>query len=76
MAAATGRARQGAARATSDIADRGQHSADELGAGAGELEPLRWQVMETGEQGRLWTELIERHHYLGTACPWARIYAI
>ena len=47
-----------------------------LEASAGELEPLRWQIVDTREQSRLWTELIERHHYLGTACPWARIYAI
>jgi Domain of unknown function (DUF4338) len=31
---------------------------------AGEFEPLAMQLVESREESQLWTELIERHHYL------------
>lgn len=36
---------------------------------AGEFEPLEFEVVEKGEASRLWTELIERHHYLQYRVP-------
>src|SRR6516164_8627477 len=36
---------------------------------AGEFEPLQFEVVEKGEARRLWTELIERHHYLHYRVP-------
>lgn len=36
---------------------------------AGEFEPLKLQVIESPEKSRLWTELIERHHYLKYRVP-------
>jgi hypothetical protein len=36
---------------------------------AGELAPLQLRVVESREDSRLWTELIERHHYLKYRVP-------
>lgn len=36
---------------------------------AGELEPLQFEVVEKGKESQLWTELIERHHYLRYRVP-------
>lgn len=36
---------------------------------AGECEPLEFEVVEKGVASRLWTELIERHHYLQYRVP-------
>ena len=36
---------------------------------AGEFEPLEFEVVEKGTSSRLWTELIERHHYLQYRVP-------
>ena len=36
---------------------------------AGELEPLEFEVVEKGKASQLWTELIERHHYLRYRVP-------
>ena len=36
---------------------------------AGEFEPLELRVVESLEESRLWTELIERHHYLKYRVP-------
>jgi uncharacterized protein DUF4338 len=36
---------------------------------AGEFEPLEMRGVESREQSRLWTELIERHHYLRYRVP-------
>jgi Domain of unknown function (DUF4338) len=36
---------------------------------AGEFEPLELRVVENREDSRLWTELIERHHYLSYRVP-------
>jgi hypothetical protein len=36
---------------------------------AGEFEPLKLQVVESQQESRLWTELIERHHYLKYRVP-------
>ena len=36
---------------------------------AGEFEPLEFQIVENQPQSRLWTELIERHHYLKYRVP-------
>jgi hypothetical protein len=36
---------------------------------AGELEPLQMQLLESREESQLWTELIERHHYLRYRVP-------
>jgi len=36
---------------------------------AGEFEPLELQVVENRKQSQLWTELIERHHYLRYRVP-------
>jgi len=36
---------------------------------AGEFEPLELRVVESQEESRLWTELIERHHYLKYRVP-------
>jgi Domain of unknown function (DUF4338) len=38
-------------------------------ATAGELEPLELRVVENREESQLWTELIERHHYLKYRVP-------
>jgi Domain of unknown function (DUF4338) len=35
----------------------------------GEFEPLQWQRVQSREENRLWTELVERHHYLGFRVP-------
>jgi Domain of unknown function (DUF4338) len=37
--------------------------------GAGELEPLEFEVVEKRKASQLWTELIERHHYLRYRVP-------
>jgi hypothetical protein len=37
--------------------------------GAGEFEPLEMRVVENREESQLWTELIERHHYLRYRVP-------
>lgn len=36
---------------------------------AGEFEPLELRVVRSQEESRLWTELIERHHYLKYRVP-------
>ena len=36
---------------------------------AGEFEPLQMQLVESREESQLWTELIERHHYLRYRVP-------
>lgn len=36
---------------------------------AGEFEPLQFEVVENRKQSQLWTELIERHHYLRYRVP-------
>ena len=36
---------------------------------AGEFEPLELRVVESQSESRLWTELIERHHYLAYRVP-------
>ena len=36
---------------------------------AGEFEPLELRVVESRPESQLWTELIERHHYLGHRVP-------
>jgi hypothetical protein len=36
---------------------------------AGNLEPLEMQLVESRDQSQLWTELIERHHYLRYRVP-------
>lgn len=36
---------------------------------AGEFEPLQFEVVEKGKESQLWTELIERHHYLRYRVP-------
>lgn len=36
---------------------------------AGEFEPLELRVVESRAESQLWTELIERHHYLGYRVP-------
>jgi uncharacterized protein DUF4338 len=36
---------------------------------AGEFEPLAMQLVESRDQSQLWTELIERHHYLRYRVP-------
>jgi hypothetical protein len=36
---------------------------------AGEFEPLQFEVVEKGKGSQLWTELIERHHYLCYRVP-------
>jgi Domain of unknown function (DUF4338) len=36
---------------------------------AGEFEPLQLRVVESQEESRQWTELIERHHYLKYRVP-------
>jgi Domain of unknown function (DUF4338) len=36
---------------------------------AGEFEPLQLRVVESPEESRQWTELIERHHYLKYRVP-------
>jgi hypothetical protein len=36
---------------------------------AGEFEPLELRVVESQEESRLWTELMERHHYLNYRVP-------
>jgi len=42
----------------------------ELGGTAGQYEPLRLIVVEAARaDSRLWTELIQRHHYLGYRVP-------
>jgi Domain of unknown function (DUF4338) len=40
-----------------------------LGGSAGEFEPLELRVIERGSESRLWTELIERYHYLTYRVP-------
>jgi hypothetical protein len=40
-----------------------------VGGSAGELEPLEFEVVEKGKASQLWTELIERHHYLRYRVP-------
>src|SRR5215469_11797498 len=37
--------------------------------GAGEFEPLELRVVESRSESRLWTELIERYHYLAYRVP-------
>jgi hypothetical protein len=41
----------------------------QVAGSAGEFEPLEFEVVEKGEASRLWTELIERHHYLQYRVP-------
>ncbi len=43
----------------------------EIVASAGQLEPLRLEVVQAGRTGpsRLWRELVERYHYLGCRVP-------
>ncbi len=36
---------------------------------AGEFEPLVFEIVEDRKTGQLWTELIERHHYLRYRVP-------
>ena len=36
---------------------------------AGEFEPLQLRLVESGVESQLWTELIERHHYLTYRVP-------
>jgi|SRR5215467_10981855 len=36
---------------------------------AGEFEPLKLRVVESQPESRLWTELVERHHYLKYRVP-------
>lgn len=36
---------------------------------AGDLEPLEFEIVEKGKASQLWTELIERHHYLRYRVP-------
>lgn len=36
---------------------------------AGEFEPVQMQLVESREESQLWTELIERHHYLRYRVP-------
>ena len=36
---------------------------------AGEFEPLQFEVVEKRKESQLWTELIERHHYLRYRVP-------
>jgi hypothetical protein len=36
---------------------------------AGEFEPLQMQLVESRQESQLWTELIERHHYLRYRVP-------
>ena len=36
---------------------------------AGEFEPLAMQLVESRDQSQLWTELMERHHYLRYRVP-------
>ena len=36
---------------------------------AGEFEPLEFEVVENRKQSQLWTELIDRHHYLRYCVP-------
>lgn len=36
---------------------------------AGEFEPLEVRVVQSREESQLWTELIQRHHYLGYRVP-------
>lgn len=40
-----------------------------LEGSAGEFEPLELWIVESREDRQLWTELIERHHYLGYRVP-------
>jgi hypothetical protein len=40
-----------------------------LEGSAGEFEPLELRVVESQAESQLWTELIERHHYLGYRVP-------
>jgi hypothetical protein len=40
-----------------------------LEGSAGEFAPLQLRVVESGSESRLWTELIERYHYLGYRVP-------
>ena len=44
-------------------------SQPELCGTAGEYEPLRLTVVEPGADSALWTELVERYHYLGYRVP-------
>jgi hypothetical protein len=44
-------------------------SQPELRGTAGEYEPLRLTVVEPGADSALWTELVERYHYLGYRVP-------
>ena len=41
----------------------------EVEGAAGEFEPIKLQVVESQPESRLWTELIERHHYLKYRVP-------
>jgi Domain of unknown function (DUF4338) len=40
-----------------------------LEGSAGEFEPLELRVVQSRSESRLWTELIERHHYLAYRVP-------
>jgi len=40
-----------------------------LEGSAGEFEPLELRAVQSQSERRLWTELIERHHYLGYRVP-------
>ena len=70
MAEATAGAQLGAARATADPAHRSQCAASHEWKEARESSS-RWsmRVVESREESRLWTELIERHHYLRYRVP-------
>jgi len=47
----------------------GSHPQPELGGTAGAYEPLRLTVVKPGADSALWTELVERYHYLGYRVP-------
>jgi Druantia protein DruA len=52
------------------LGDRGEPET-ELSGTASQFEPLELQLIQRGQEGdsRLWTELIERYHYLGYRVP-------
>lgn len=50
------------------LSSRG-HPQPELGGAAGAYQPLRLTLVEPGADSALWTELVERYHYLGYRVP-------
>jgi len=47
----------------------GSHPQPELGGTVGDYASLRLTVVERGPDSALWTELVERYHYLGYRVP-------